>query len=184
MKKYPLLTYPGTFLAVFLAGCAGTVEKQAQVFVVAPAAKAAATYSVGTRATGGPKGTAVKIETGFVVAAANWDEDDEADGLRVTLAGLSADNRPVKLSGDIYFQLYSQDSSQLDRKDVLLYVWHIPSTETIRYWRDGIFGGYKFLLEYGPQAPKTEFGVLESIVKTKSGTVLITRDTSVKLKVQ
>jgi hypothetical protein len=123
-----------------------------------------------------------RIETGFLLGKANWDDDDEADGLTVTLMVLSADNRSVQAEGEVYFRLYEQDLSQLDKKGKALLGWHIPADKLGDFWKNGLFGGYYFLLDYGAKPPRAEYGLLESCLKASDGSLSFTRDTSVKLK--
>jgi len=128
------------------------------------------------------EGDIKSIETGLTIGGADWDADGQADGLKVTLYALSEDGRGLKARGDIYFRLYRQDLSQLDKKGKTLLEWRIPEENAASHWRNGLFGGYYFLLDYGGKVPDGDYGVLESCLKTPDGTPFFAVDTSVKLK--
>lgn len=176
-----------TLLAVLIAGCssAENLKENAAKFSVKPtSAKESAFPEKSCNFINESKGGVRRIETGFTVAAVDWNGDGEGDGLTVSLLPLSADSRTVKAKGDIIFRLYRQDFSQLDKKGKMLLEWRIPAARTAQFWRDGIFGAYYFVLEFAGKVPDAEFGVLESCLRTEDGALFFARDTSVKLRLE
>ena len=171
-------------LVLLMAGCySGPMSREEVVeFAVEPVAPGRGRFPKGVPSPQISKGGVGSIETGLLIGGADWDADGEADGLKVTLHALSEGGKPLEARGDIYFRLYRQDLSQLDKKGKVMLEWHIPAENIPGHWKNGLFGGYYFLLDYGEKTVKGEFGVLESCLRTPEGALFFAIDTSVKLK--
>ena len=108
----------------------------------------------------------VKIDS--LTEIASFDDDDQPDGFRVWLQALDGFGEPVKLAGDVVFELYTFQPASGQSKGERLVEWHRPvhtRRDQETFWNRAS-QMYHFELVWSPPNPAPDKFVLAATVTT------------------